>query len=78
MSAVIEPAHGVEPSASQLQDTISRIKDSGINILFYELDMPNRFVETIERETGVKLFRFSHMTYGPFDETRLSVRHVKT
>ncbi|GAL14404.1 cation ABC transporter periplasmic cation-binding protein [Vibrio astriarenae] len=71
VSAVIEPAHGVEPSASQLQDTISRIKDSGINILFYELDMPNRFVETIERETGVKLFRFSHMTYGPFDENKV-------
>ncbi|WP_249374155.1 zinc ABC transporter substrate-binding protein [Vibrio sp. A8-1] len=66
VSAVIEPAHGVEPSASQLQDTINKIRQSGINVLFYELEMPNRFVDTIERETGVKLYRFSHMTHGPF------------
>lgn len=64
--AVIEPAHGVEPSASQLQDTINKIRHAGINVLFYELEMPNRFVDTIERETGVKLYRFSHMTHGPF------------
>ncbi|GAL17455.1 cation ABC transporter periplasmic cation-binding protein [Vibrio maritimus] len=73
VSAVIEPAHGVEPSASQLQDTINRIKDSGINILFYELDMPNRFVETIEKETGVRLFRFSHMTHGAFDADKVEL-----
>ncbi len=66
VSAVIEPAHGVEPSASQLQETIEKIRRSGINVLFYELDMPNRFVETIERETGVQLYRFSHMTHGEF------------
>ncbi|WP_438877889.1 metal ABC transporter solute-binding protein, Zn/Mn family, partial [Bacillus cereus group sp. Bce038] len=32
VSAVIEPAHGVEPSASQLQDTINKIRHSGINV----------------------------------------------
>ncbi|PSW17691.1 ABC transporter substrate-binding protein [Photobacterium sanctipauli] len=73
VDAVIEPAHGVEPSASQLQETITNIRDSGISILFYELDMPNRFVETIEKETGVRLFRFSHMTHGPFDADKVEI-----
>ncbi len=71
VDAVIEPAHGVEPSASQLQDTIDRIKASGINVLFYELDMPNRFVDTIEEATGVQLYQFSHMTHGPFDADKV-------
>ncbi|EJL6397392.1 zinc ABC transporter substrate-binding protein [Vibrio navarrensis] len=71
VSAVIEPAHGVEPSASQLQETIEKIRRSGINVLFYELEMPNRFVETIERETGVKLYRFSHMTHGAFERDKV-------
>ncbi|RBW47992.1 ABC transporter substrate-binding protein [Psychromonas sp. B3M02] len=66
VSAVIEPAHGVEPSASQLQETIEKIRESGIDVLFYELNMPNRYVDTIEKETGIKLYRFSHMTHGAY------------
>ncbi|WP_252026875.1 zinc ABC transporter substrate-binding protein [Vibrio sp. SCSIO 43136] len=77
VAAVIEPAHGVEPSASQLQETIEKIKHSGIDILFYELDMPNRFVDTIEEATGVQLYRFSHMTHGDYtaDKVEVETKH---
>ena len=73
VSAVIEPAHGVEPSASQLQETIEKIRESGIDVLFYELNMPNRYVDTIEKETGVKLYRFSHMTHGAYQLEKVEV-----
>jgi len=73
VSAVIEPAHGVEPSASQLQETIEKIKESGIDVLFYELNMPNRYVDTIEKETGIKLYRFSHMTHGAYEQQKVEV-----
>ncbi|WP_037071480.1 metal ABC transporter solute-binding protein, Zn/Mn family [Psychromonas arctica] len=73
VSAVIEPAHGVEPSASQLQETIEKIKESGIDVLFYELNMPNRYVDTIEKETGIKLYRFSHMTHGAYRADKVEV-----
>lgn len=67
IDTVIEPAHGVEPSASQLQQTIDRIKDADIEILFTELNMDNRYVATIEKATGIKIYHFSHMTYGNYD-----------
>lgn len=73
VTAVIEPAHGVEPSASQLQETIEKIRESGIDLLFYELNMPNRYVTTIENATGVKLYRFSHMTHGPYEADKVAV-----
>lgn len=73
VSAVIEPAHGVEPSASQLQETIEKIKASGIDVLFYELNMPNRYVDTIEKETGIKLYRFSHMTHGAYTPEKVEI-----
>ena len=73
VSAVIEPAHGVEPSASQLQETIEKIRESGIDVLFYELNMPNRYVDTIEKETGIKLYRFSHMTHGAYTLEKVEV-----
>lgn len=73
VAAVIEPAHGVEPSASQLQETIEKIRQSGIDVLFYELNMPNRYVDTIEKATGVQLYRFSHMTHGPYNADKVEL-----
>lgn len=73
VTAVIEPAHGIEPSASQLQETIEKIRESEIDVLFYELNMPNRYVDTIEKETGVKLYRFSHMTHGTYQADKVEV-----
>ncbi len=66
IDTVIEPAHGVEPSASQLQKTIDRIKAANIQLLFTELDMDNQYVTTIEKATGIKIYHFSHMTYGDY------------
>ncbi|OIQ26266.1 zinc ABC transporter substrate-binding protein [uncultured Vibrio sp.] len=77
VAAVIEPAHGVEPSASQLQGTIEKIRESGIDVLFYELNMPNRFVDTIEAETGVQLYRFSHMTHGEYKNEKVEIEMKK-
>ena len=77
VTAVIEPAHGVEPSASQLQETIEKIRQSGIDVLFYELNMPNRYVDTIEKETGIKLYRFSHMTHGAYKVEKVEVEMRK-
>lgn len=67
IDTVIEPAHGVEPSASQLKKTIDRIRSAGVNLLFTELDMDNRYVATIEKATGIRLYHFSHMTHGAYD-----------
>ncbi len=67
IDTVIEPAHGVEPSASQLQDTIDRIRDANVQVLFTELNMDYRYVQTVEKATGIRLYHFSHLTFGPYD-----------
>lgn len=66
VSAVVEPAHGVSPSASQLQDTINKIKAANVHVLFTELNMPNQYLDVIENESQSRLFHFSHMTYGEY------------
>ncbi|WP_415884336.1 metal ABC transporter solute-binding protein, Zn/Mn family [Neptuniibacter sp. QD72_48] len=67
IDTVIEPAHGVEPSASQLQGTIDRIRDAQVQVLFTELNMDYRYVETVEKATGIGLYHFSHLTFGEYD-----------
>lgn len=66
VAAVVEPAHGVSPSASQLQQTIDEIRRTGIDVLFTELNMTNQYISLIEKETGIKIYHFSHMTHGDY------------
>ncbi len=63
---VIEPAHGVNPTASQLKNTIEKIKNAGVNVVFSELDFPGSFITTIERETGVTVRGLSHLSKGEY------------
>lgn len=66
VSAVVEPSHGMEPSAAQLKSMIERMRASNIHILFSEQDNPSGFVRTLVRETGVKVYPLTHISHGPY------------
>ncbi len=69
ISAVIEPRHGVEPTARQLAQTIDDIKAAGVNVLFAEKFFAGKLADTIQTETGVKMFSFSHISDGEYSPT---------
>jgi zinc transport system substrate-binding protein len=64
--AVIEPRHGVEPTARQLADTIERIKGANVNVLFAEKFFASALSETIRESTGVQMYSLSHMSSGEY------------
>lgn len=66
VTAVIEPRHGVEPTARQLADTIEKIQAADVNVLFAETYFTSRLSETIRDATGVSMYSFSHMSDGEF------------
>ena len=66
ISAVVQPRHGIEPDARQLKDTINRIKEAGVNVLFTELDYEKRYVDIIYKETGCRIYSLSHISHGPY------------
>jgi zinc transport system substrate-binding protein len=73
VTAVVEPAHGIEPSPSQLAKTIDAIKALDVKVIFSELDFPAPYVETIERETGIRLYPLSHIIYGEYTPEKFEV-----
>jgi zinc transport system substrate-binding protein len=64
--AVIEPRHGVEPTARQLGDTIDKIKAANVNVLFAEKYFASALADTIREATGVGMYSFSHMSDGEY------------
>ncbi|CAO3359349.1 metal ABC transporter solute-binding protein, Zn/Mn family [Azospirillum palustre] len=70
VSAVVEPAHGVEPSPAQLAETIATMRRLDVQVIFSELNFPSAYVETIRRETGIRLYSFSHISHGDYAADR--------
>jgi zinc transport system substrate-binding protein len=66
VAAVIEPRHGVEPTARQLADTIDKIKAANVNVLFAEKYFASKLADTIREATGVRMYAFSHMSDGEY------------
>ena len=66
VTAVVEPAHGIEPSPAQLKKTIDELERLDVKVIFSELNFPSAYVDTIQRETGVKLYSLSHISYGEY------------
>lgn len=66
VAAVIEPRHGVEPTARQLADTIEKIKAANVNVLFAEKYFASKLADTIQDATGVEMYSFSHMSDGAY------------
>jgi zinc transport system substrate-binding protein len=66
VTAVIEPRHGVEPTARQLADTIERINAADVNVLFAEKYFATQLSETIREATGVEMYSISHISSGEY------------
>lgn len=66
VTAVVEPAHGIEPSPAQLKTTIDQMRNLDVKVIFSEMDFPSTYVDTIQRETGVKLYALTHISYGDY------------
>lgn len=68
VKAVIEPAHGIQPTASDLKEIIDIIKKEKIDIIFAERAYTSKYVETIQKETGVEIGYLSHLTEGEYSK----------
>ncbi|NDV19056.1 zinc ABC transporter solute-binding protein [Pseudodesulfovibrio sp. JC047] len=66
VTAVIEPGHGLKPTASQLAKTIDEIQRLGVDVIFTEMAFPDKYVETIHEETGIRIRHLSHLTNGKY------------
>ena len=73
VTAVVEPAHGIEPSPSQLKKTIDQLRELDVKVIFSEMDFPSSYVDTIQRESGVKLYPLSHISYGEYSAEKYEV-----
>lgn len=60
----IENEHGKTPSAGEIAELIEKIKSSNVQAIFVEPEYSIKIVDTISRETGIKIYTLNPITTG--------------
>jgi zinc transport system substrate-binding protein len=63
---VVQPAHGLTPSAKELGDMIALMQKDKIAIVFTEEDFPEKLLATLRDATHAKVYIISHVAVGKY------------
>jgi zinc transport system substrate-binding protein len=66
IAGVVQPAHGLTPSASELRDMVQLLKREQIRVVFSEETFPPPLLKVLGDEAGVRVYTISHIASGPF------------
>lgn len=65
IAGVIEREPGTQPSARELADTISLVRERGVKALFAEPQFSDKSAQVIAAETGVRVHQLDPVVTGP-------------
>jgi zinc transport system substrate-binding protein len=63
---VVQPSHGLTPSAAELKDMVALLKREKITVVFSEETFPEPLLKVLRDEAGVNVYIISHIASGPF------------
>jgi zinc transport system substrate-binding protein len=70
VAGVVQPAHGLTPSAAELRDMVKLLRREKIRVVFSEESFPPPLLEVLQDEAGVKVYQISHIASGAFTADR--------
>lgn len=72
-AVVIEPAHGLVPSAAELARSIDQIRKEKLTVLFSEESFPAPLLEVVRKEAAAEVFVLSHVATGDYTDEKFEV-----
>ena len=66
VAGVVQPSHGLTPSAGELRDMVALLKREQITVVFSEETFPEPLLKVLRDEAGVSVSIISHIAKGPF------------
>lgn len=77
VAGVVEPAHGLVPSAKELTDMVALMKKEKITVVLTEEDFPEKLLATLREATGAKVYVISHVATGEYTADKFEVEMKK-
>jgi zinc transport system substrate-binding protein len=66
VAGVVQPAHGLTPSAGELRDMVKLLQREKIKVVFSEETFPQQMLKVLQDEAHVKVYIISHIASGQF------------
>jgi zinc transport system substrate-binding protein len=79
VAGVVQPAHGLTPSAAELRDMVQLLRRERISVVLSEESFPQPMLAVLREEAGVRVYTISHIASGAYsagkfeDEMRRNV-----
>lgn len=66
LAGVVQPAHGLVPSAKELGEMIELMKKEHVEVVLTEEDFPEKLLATLKDATHAKVYIISHVAVGAY------------
>jgi zinc transport system substrate-binding protein len=66
VAGVVQPAHGLTPSAAELRDMVKLLQREKIRVVFSEETFPDAMLKILRDEAGVKVYIITHIASGAY------------
>ena len=66
VAGVIEPAHGLVPSAAELGDMVDLLRREKIQVILSEESFPAKLLQALKQDTGARVYVISHIASGEY------------
>jgi zinc transport system substrate-binding protein len=66
VAGVVQPAHGLTPSAAELRDMVKLLQREKIRVVFSEETFPAPMLKVLQEEGGVKVYTITHIASGEY------------
>jgi zinc transport system substrate-binding protein len=66
VAGVVQPAHGLTPSAGELRDMVNLLRRERIRVVFSEESFPQPLLAVLRDEAGVRVYIISHIASGAY------------
>jgi zinc transport system substrate-binding protein len=66
VAGVVQPAHGLTPSAAELRDMVKLLQREKIGVVFSEETFPAPMLKVLQDEGGAKVYVITHIASGEY------------
>ena len=74
---VVEPAHGLVPSAKELGDMVDLLKREQVTVVFSEESFPQPLLQVLRENGGARVYLISHIASGAYTPDKFEVEMQK-
>jgi len=66
VAGVVQPAHGLTPSAAELRDMVKLLQREKIKVIFSEETFPQPMLKVLQDEGGARVYVITHIASGEY------------